>query len=188
MGMYKVRNSPMQWIGLSGLLSKVIASPSVTAGDRFPHSAANDLCRSHLRSMKSRLSTLAKLHYVYGAFICLVGMCLLGLVGIGHLMQLEDFPEFQYPHSPRGLVLSLQWLAWCLFALVELHGLLNFISAAKIQKQRGRTFNQVVAAINCLNVPIGLALGIYTFVVLGDREVQGLYDARSMETSGVIVR
>ncbi|MBS1569142.1 MAG: hypothetical protein JST45_06825 [Bacteroidetes bacterium] len=138
--------------------------------------------------MKNQLSTVATLHYVYGAFVCLVGMCLLGLVFAGVFLNSDWLRQQAGDAPPMFAGHFLQFLGWFLFALVELHGLLNFISAAKIQKRNGRTFSMVVAALNCLNIPFGLALGIYTFVVLGDREVQGLYDARSMERSGVIVR
>jgi hypothetical protein len=134
--------------------------------------------------MGNRLSTLASLHYVYGAFICLLGICLLGLVAVGHIMQLEDFPQFQNAHDQRVVMLSLQGLGWILFTLVEVHGLLNFVSAAKINRRKGRTFSYVVAALNCLNIPFGLALGIFTFVVLGDREVQDLYAHQSMMSGG----
>ncbi len=134
--------------------------------------------------MKNQLSTLTVLHYVYGAFICLVGLCLLGLVFAGVFLNSDWLQQQTGDPPPLFVGTFLSSLGWVLFALVELHGVLNFISAAKVQRQKGRTFSQVVAALNCLNIPFGLALGIYTFVVLGDKEVQGLYEARSWESRG----
>ena len=55
------------------------------------------------------------------------------------------------------------------------HGVLNLISARMIDKRKGHTFTQVVAALNCRNIPFGIALGIFTFVVLGDKEVRMEY-------------
>ena len=34
----------------------------------------------------------------------------------------------------------------------------------------------VIAAINCLHIPIGTMLGIFTFIVLGRDSVRKLYD------------
>lgn len=44
-----------------------------------------------------------------------------------------------------------------------------------IDRRRNRTFSQVVAALNCLNIPFGIALGIFTFVVVADPEVRAEY-------------
>lgn len=141
-----------------------------------------------LRYMKNQLSTLATLHYVYGAFICLLGLCLLGLVFAGVFLNSDWLQQQAGEPPPLFVGTFLSSLGWILFTLVELHGVLNFISAAKIQKHKGRTFSQVVAALNCLNIPFGIALGIYTFVVLGDKEVQGLYEVQSWDAAGRIMR
>ncbi|HRN36869.1 MAG TPA: hypothetical protein PLV70_12705 [Flavobacteriales bacterium] len=138
--------------------------------------------------MKNQLSTVATLHYVYGVFICLVGMCLLGLVFAGVFLNSDWIQQQAGGGPPVFAGHFLQILGWALFALVELHALLNLVSGAMIQKHKGRTFSYVVAALNCLNIPFGLALGIFTFVVLGSQEVQVLYEARSLEGTGRIVR
>lgn len=129
--------------------------------------------------MKAHISTLSVLHYVYGAFICLMGLALLALVFAGSFLN-SDWMQQQPGGGPPGFVgLFLSTLGWVLFVLVELQGVLNLISAANIQRRRGRTFSQVVAAFNCFNIPFGLALGIFTFVVLGDQEVRSVYDQRA---------
>ena len=66
-------------------------------------------------------------------------------------------------------------LGWGLFVLVEAHGILNLISARMIDKRKSRSFTQVIAALNCLNIPFGIALGIFTFVVLGNKDVRTEY-------------
>ena len=67
------------------------------------------------------------------------------------------------------------WLGWALFLLVQVAGALNIISGSLIARRTGSTFSQVVAAINCLSIPFGLALGIFTFVVLNNDEVRQQY-------------
>lgn len=142
----------------------------------------------HLRYMKNQLSTLSVLHYVYGVFICVVGLCLLGLVFLGGFLNSGWLQQQAGDPPPRFVGTMLITIGWAAFVLVEAQGLINIISAAKIQKHKGRTFSQVVAALNCLRIPFGMALGVYTFVVLGDREVQELYAAQAPGAEGRIVR
>lgn len=125
--------------------------------------------------MKNHLSTLSVLHFVYGALICLLGLGMLSLVFIGSFFNSDWFLQHTGEPPPAFLGTWLSTLGWVLFVCVEVHGVLNFLSGAHIAKRKGRTFSQVVAALNCLNIPFGLALGIYTFVVLGDKEVQAEY-------------
>ena len=54
-------------------------------------------------------------------------------------------------------------------------GILNFMCARRIGKCRSRTFCMVVAGVNCIQIPFGLALGICTFIVLGRQSVVELF-------------
>lgn len=125
--------------------------------------------------MKHQLSTLSVLHYVYGVLLCLLGMGLLALVFAGSFLNSDWLAHQGGEAPPYWLGSFLHLLGWGLFALVEAHGIMNLISASKISKKKGRTFSQVIAALNCLNIPFGIALGIFTFVVLGDKEVRAEY-------------
>lgn len=48
----------------------------------------------------------------------------------------------------------------------------NLLSASFMKKRRHRTFVMVMAAINCLHIPIGTGLGIFTFIVLTRNSVR----------------
>ncbi|HPF68876.1 MAG TPA: hypothetical protein PLC20_14460, partial [Flavobacteriales bacterium] len=61
------------------------------------------------------------------------------------------------------------------FVLVEGIGLLNILSGRWIKQRRHRTGSIVVAAIDCLNMPLGIALGIFTIVSLSNDRVSDLY-------------
>jgi hypothetical protein len=49
--------------------------------------------------------------------------------------------------------------------------------AFSLKKRKSRTFCMVVAAFECLGVPYGTLLGIFTFIVLGRDSVTRLFDA-----------
>jgi len=49
--------------------------------------------------------------------------------------------------------------------------------AFSLKKRKSRTFCMVVAALECLGVPYGTLLGIFTFIVLGRDSVIRLFEA-----------
>lgn len=51
----------------------------------------------------------------------------------------------------------------------------NFLCARWLSARRNRTFCIVTAAINCLNIPLGLTLAIFTFLVLLRPSVTALF-------------
>lgn len=53
----------------------------------------------------------------------------------------------------------------------------NFMSGRFIKKRRHKTFSLVVAGINCLQIPFGTVLGVFTIIVLMRPSVQSGYDA-----------
>jgi hypothetical protein len=56
---------------------------------------------------------------------------------------------------------------------------LNVLSAYFIQKRINRVFSIIVAGLNCvlsMQCPIGIGLGVFTFVVLFRESVRELYD------------
>lgn len=125
--------------------------------------------------MRNHISTLSVLHYVYGGFVCLSGFGLLFMVLLGGFLQSDWLMEQGGEMPPAFVGNLLMIMGWVLFAAVETIGVLNLASAGFIGNRKGSTFSQVVAAINCLSIPFGLALGIFTFVVLNNEEVRQEY-------------
>ena len=52
----------------------------------------------------------------------------------------------------------------------------QFLAAWNLYRRRGRTVCLVVAAVECLNVPLGTALGVFTFVVLSRPGVRAAFE------------
>ena len=53
----------------------------------------------------------------------------------------------------------------------------NIISGLQIRKRKGRIFSFVVAGVNCMQFPLGTALGVFTFIVLSRPSVKTSYSA-----------
>lgn len=125
--------------------------------------------------MKHHLSTLSVLHYVFGTLICIGGLVMLSIVLVDGFLSSDWLAEQSNDPPPVWLGGFLQTLGWVLFIFMEIWGILNILSGYNISVRRGRTLSFVTAALNCLNVPFGLGLGIYSFITLSDVQVRQEY-------------
>jgi hypothetical protein len=56
-------------------------------------------------------------------------------------------------------------------------GIANLLSGLFMRRLRHRVFSMIVAGFNCLHMPFGTILGIFTLVVLARESVRELYEA-----------
>ncbi len=128
--------------------------------------------------MKNNLSTLSVLHYVYGGFVCVIGAAVLVLLlTLGHLFTSDWFLQHADEAPPAAVGALMTVIGWSVFVFLEAKGIANIISGSLLAKARGRVFSQVVAALDCFNIPFGIALGIFTFIELSKEDVKQLYAA-----------
>lgn len=57
--------------------------------------------------------------------------------------------------------------------------ILNILSGIFLRARKCRTFSCIVAGINCVHIPLGTVLGIFTIVVLSRESVAQLYEAEA---------
>jgi hypothetical protein len=95
---------------------------------------------------------------------------------------LEGAPELPAPPTldPKPAPVAAMGWFFAVFGAVGFligcaFGILTIISGRKIAQRKNRTFSFVIAAINCLSLPFGTALGIFTIIVLNRPSVQTLY-------------
>lgn len=82
------------------------------------------------------------------------------------------------PLPPAEFFAVFKWLYLVLAAWFLASGLLNVISGVCLRARKHRTFSLVVAGINCLHLPLGTVLGVFTIVVLLRDSVRELYVAQ----------
>ena len=125
------------------------------------------------------LKLLAIFHFV-GAGFAVLGLLLLA----GHYCVMHSVfthPEVWHTEKnpPPAVVFDiLKWVyvlgaLWFLLSLV-----LNLISGLCLATRKGRMFSLVVAGFNCVHVPLGTVLGVFTMIVLLRDSVRDLYDGR----------
>src|SRR5579862_3755087 len=118
------------------------------------------------RMNDENLRTLAVLHRVF-AGLCLVATCCLGgwvalMLGIFGAAASSDRNG-----APPAIIGGLMAVAWgSVFICLGGVAVLNWLCANWISGRRNWTGVIVVAALDCLNVPLGAALGVFTLIVV----------------------
>jgi len=124
------------------------------------------------------LKLLAVFHFV-GAGLAVLGLLFLA----GHFFVMHSImtnPEVWHTQKnppPAILFDVLKWVYalgafWFLLSLG-----LNLISGLCLLARKGRMFSLVVAGFNCLHLPLGTVLGVFTMLVLLRDSVRETYDS-----------
>ncbi len=131
------------------------------------------------RDVSQTLDLLAIFHYVLAAIIFLKGACALIMMGIGTLAVsgvLADAPEdMAVALVALGLIffagpLVFLVIAWTAAALVLMAG-------RRIASRTKLVYCQIIAGLECLCVPFGTILGVFTLMHLTKPDVKETFDA-----------
>lgn len=146
-------------------------------------SALPPIMRDQHQVDANHLRLLAIFHFVSA------GMAFLGVLFMGaefvFMRAIMSNPSMwtqpsQHNAMPPDTFVSLfQWF-FVLFGLYfVVTAVLNVMSGVFLRARKHRVFSLVVAGINCLHVPLGTILGIFTIIVLVRDSVQDEYAARA---------
>ena len=81
------------------------------------------------------------------------------------------------PEAFFAMFRVFRWFYLIMGAWFLLSTVLNLISAIGLMRRKWRTFSLVVAGINCLHMPLGTVLGVFTIIILIRDSVVEIYDA-----------
>ena len=123
------------------------------------------------------LRLLSIFHYVLAGMLTFVSMFPLIHLAVGIGLVTGAFDESaQGPKPPE----FLGWILIGIASVVIICGLTLAISVAiagrRLMQRRSYTFCQVIAAIECLFMPLGTALGICSIIVLMRPAVKQQFD------------
>jgi hypothetical protein len=129
---------------------------------------------------RDHLDLLSVFHFV-GAGLALLGILFL-LAHFVFMRAVFANPRMWQGHGqsppPAQFFALFRWL-YLVFAIwLVASAILNLVSALFLRARIHRTFSLVVAAIDCLHVPLGTVLGVFTIIVLLRDTVRELYEAR----------
>ena len=146
-------------------------------------SEAPPLLRDPRKTDADQLTLLAVFHFV-GAGLAVFGMLFL-FVHFSMMSAMFNNPQMwnnsqMLKNGPQGpppavFFAGFKWFylffgAWYVVSLV-----LNVISGICLLGRKGRMFSMVVAGFNCLHIPLGTVLGVFTIIVLMRDSVREAY-------------
>jgi hypothetical protein len=155
-----------------------------------PPAAWNPPDDQQQRTDEDHLNLLSIFHLVWG----LLGVLgLLGLWAHYHFMNtiwriipgqwqttFDEAPVTPLPVEPSFPVDAVSGFFYFIYAAAAvffvLDIVLNLMAWRHIKARRARTLTFVTAGFNCLAMPLGTVLGIFTFIVLLRPSVKRLYD------------
>jgi hypothetical protein len=77
--------------------------------------------------------------------------------------------------SPQEFFAIFRWFYLFMGIWFFTSGVINIISGLSMRAKKRRMFSLIVAGFNCLYIPLGTVLGIFTIVVLMRDSVRELY-------------
>ncbi|QIF00832.1 hypothetical protein [Roseimicrobium sp. ORNL1] len=125
------------------------------------------------------LRLLALFHFIKGGLdLLMVGAITVQYAFMNSIFTRMKFtPGFKKNPPPEFFFDFFIWII-LFFGLVHLVSVvLNVMVGFYLEKLRHRTFSMVVAGLNCLHMPIGTALGIFTLIVLNRDSVRAKFAA-----------
>ncbi len=140
---------------------------------------------------REHLKLLSIFYYIYGALTLIPMLCLglwglIVLIGIGaaasqqtatthtHTMTVTSHSNFN-GSGPAvvGTFFTCFFLIAAIFVIAI--SISVFFAGHSLSRYRNPTFCTVVAALLCLNVPLGTALGVFTLIVLARPTVKAAF-------------
>jgi hypothetical protein len=122
---------------------------------------------------QEHLKLLSIFHYVAAGMAALVACIPFIHFFMGLALATGAFPDTDSEARPVGLVIMLVaaciiFLGWCFAALVAFAG-------RSLARRKRYTFCLVMAGVECIFMPVGTVLGVFTIIVLVRDSVKELF-------------
>jgi O-antigen/teichoic acid export membrane protein len=120
------------------------------------------------RNMKQHITFVGALH---------IGFGILGLLGALTVFIIFNFAQGFVPNEPLAEEI-LSFLGGTLSLIIMFFAALGIIGGIGLfsYKSWARILVIIVSAINCLNIPVGTAKGVYSIWVLMQKETMELFE------------
>jgi hypothetical protein len=127
---------------------------------------------------QEHLRLLSIFHYVLAGFACLLPLFSLIYIGMGVVVLTGKMSGGAHPAAPGDTLGGWFFIAFgAIFFFAGVIGAtLNILAGRALAKHERRTLCLVVACLNCLHMPLGTLLGVFTLIVLARPTVKVLFE------------
>ncbi len=140
-----------------------------------PPGLTHSFTNQQLREDESHLKALSICYYVLGG-LSFAGILFLGL----HALILLGLMGSSFAGGSSSAAAPLVFMGFFYligFVILIALGLCNIFCGKCLVQRRNKLFVQIIAGLNCLNMPLGTALGAFTFIVLTRPSVSTQFDS-----------
>jgi len=124
---------------------------------------------------QEHLLLLTIFYYIWAGLQALGGLMGLAFIGVGTFIA--SSPQIAQSNNPPppwfGAIFA--GLGALVFVSIEGMAALSFFTGRFLARRQHRTFCVVISALNCISLPLGTALGVFTIIVLQRRSVKTLF-------------
>jgi hypothetical protein len=121
---------------------------------------------------REQLNMLGLFHYIFAGLAAIgLGFLLLHFMLMSSIFS--DPAMMRQPNPPPQEMMAIfAGVYFLLGALLVLGAGLNIAAGRFLKKRKHRTYCMVIAGLNCLQIPFGTALGVFTLIVLSRDSVR----------------
>lgn len=122
------------------------------------------------------LNTLVILHRIWGG-IGAFAACLIGLLVVGVLSFIDSAASTSSRPPPDFVKVIFGSFYGFASLLIAVCAILNFLCANWLRDRRNWVGVIIVSALNCLSIPLGLGLAVFTLIVVNRPEVRSRFQS-----------
>lgn len=162
------------FLGLIYLIVRAVVNRPAPAQSSLSPDVA---LQNQQRRDREHVKLLAIFHFVF-AGVAFVGI---GFLFVHYFMMHTMFsnPEMwkAQPQAmpPKAFLDAFVWFYLFMGVLLLTGLVLNVLSGLFLMQKRNRLFSLIIGDLNCLQIPFGTALGVFTILVLSRDSVRELY-------------
>ena len=161
------------FLGLIYLIVRAVLNRPPSAPSTLPR----DVPQNQQRRDREHVKLLAIFHFVFGG-LAFVGIGFLGVhYAIMHTVfsNPDIWKSSQQAMPPKAFLNAFIWFYLFVGVLLLTGLILNVLSGLFLLQKRNRLFSLIIGGLNCLQIPFGTALGVFTILVLSRDSVRQLY-------------
>lgn len=161
------------FLGLIYLIVRAVANrPSPTSSALTPAEL-----QAQQRRDCEHIKLLAIFHFVFGglAFAGIGFLCVHYAIMHAVFSNPDVWKAQPQTMPPKAFLDAFIWFYLFMGVLLLTGLVLNVLSGFFLLQKRNRLFSLIVGGLNCLQIPFGTALGVFTILVLSRDSVRQLY-------------
>jgi amino acid transporter len=118
-------------------------------------------------------------YFIQGGIVIFSGLVCVGYLGLIEAVFASARNSTRVDprnQMPEGILLTIGVIVIVIALLTLAFGALMLYAAVSLRQHRNRTLVLVMAALNCMAIPYGTVLGIFTFLVLQRAAAKEIFD------------